>query len=162
MSAPFQIRELGFLLCFALNLTVWGEARLRLLRWIQLDGHCGALWSYHEVFLGEKRNFMHHSQKIITTLKLEGPNGRFLLATNKILLQKVPCLENPGMESQPANSQGINSGTPRVEGSGEAFGAHQPLDTSRQLSMYLSPANICRTASIWASERGKMRGCCSP
>lgn len=68
---------------------------------------------------------MHHSQKITITLKLEGPNGQFLLATNKILLQKVPCLENPGMESQPANS-GINSRTRRVEGSGEAFGAHQP------------------------------------
>lgn len=69
---------------------------------------------------------MHHLQKIMTTPKLEGPNGQFLLATNKILLQNVPCLENPGMESWPANSQGINSRMPRVQGSGEAFGAHQP------------------------------------
>lgn len=35
-------------------------------------------------------------------------------------------MENPGMESRPANSQGIKSRTPRVEGSGGAFGAHQP------------------------------------
>lgn len=74
----------------------------------------------------EKSDLMHHLQKIMITLKLEGPNGKFLLATNKILLQEVPCLENPGMESGPANSQGIKSRTPRMEGSGEAFGAHQP------------------------------------
>lgn len=84
--------------------------------------HYGAI----TVFLEEKKNFMHHLEKIMITLQLEGPNGQFLLAPNKILLQKVPCLENPGMESQPANSQRINSRTARVEGSGEAFGAHKP------------------------------------
>lgn len=83
--------------------------------------HCGATMQF---FWGRKT---HHLQKMMTTLKLEGPNGQFLLATNKTLLQKVPCLENPGMESRPANSQGINSRMEeKVEGSGEAFGAHQP------------------------------------
>lgn len=120
-----RVTELGFLLCLALNLTVWGKNQAEA---AEVDPAGWALRSTVELrcsFSGGQKCTAYRI--IMTTLKLEGPNGQFLLATNKTLLQKVPCLENPGMESRPANSQGINRRMEeKVEGSGEACGAHQP------------------------------------